>query len=61
MSRFASHRGGRVCLDHTNLPQLTALGIQPQSISFQNLTLESDHFICVYVLRRERWIESKHS
>ncbi|KAL1407009.1 Clathrin heavy chain [Vanrija albida] len=27
--------------------QLTALGIQPQSISFQNLTLESDHFICV--------------
>ncbi|KAF8327169.1 clathrin heavy chain 1 [Cantharellus anzutake] len=27
--------------------QLTALGIQPASISFQNLTLESDHFICV--------------
>lgn len=28
-------------------PQLTALGIQPASISFQTLTLESDHFICV--------------
>ncbi|KAL7409328.1 clathrin heavy chain 1 [Mrakia frigida] len=27
--------------------QLTALGIQPASISFQTLTLESDHFICV--------------
>ncbi|RSH92447.1 hypothetical protein EHS25_008863 [Saitozyma podzolica] len=27
--------------------QLTALGIQPASISFQSLTLESDHFICV--------------
>ncbi|KAL7419060.1 Clathrin heavy chain [Cryptotrichosporon argae] len=27
--------------------QLTALGIQPQSIAFQSLTLESDHFICV--------------
>ncbi|GFZ51649.1 LOW QUALITY PROTEIN: Clathrin heavy chain [Saitozyma sp. JCM 24511] len=28
--------------------QLTALGIQPASISFQSLTLESDHFICVW-------------
>ena len=28
-------------------PQLTALGIQPASISFQTLTLESDSFICV--------------
>ncbi|OBZ66438.1 Clathrin heavy chain 1 [Grifola frondosa] len=27
--------------------QLSSLGIQPASISFQNLTLESDHFICV--------------
>ncbi|KAK1921835.1 hypothetical protein DB88DRAFT_499360 [Papiliotrema laurentii] len=27
--------------------QLTALGIQPNSISFQNLTFESDHYICV--------------
>lgn len=27
--------------------QLTALGIQPASISFQTLTLESDSFICV--------------
>ncbi|KZO92891.1 clathrin heavy chain [Calocera viscosa TUFC12733] len=27
--------------------QLSALGIQPSSISFQNLTMESDHFICV--------------
>ncbi|ORY30240.1 hypothetical protein BCR39DRAFT_530157 [Naematelia encephala] len=27
--------------------QLTALGVQPASISFQTLTLESDHFICV--------------
>lgn len=35
--------------DHLLTSQLTALGIQPQSISFQTLTLESDHFICVYV------------
>ncbi|OSD03000.1 clathrin heavy chain [Trametes coccinea BRFM310] len=27
--------------------QLSAIGIQPASISFQTLTLESDHFICV--------------
>ncbi|EIW79173.1 clathrin heavy chain 1 [Coniophora puteana RWD-64-598 SS2] len=27
--------------------QLSSLGIQPASISFQTLTLESDHFICV--------------
>ncbi|KAH6916189.1 clathrin heavy chain 1 [Coprinopsis sp. MPI-PUGE-AT-0042] len=27
--------------------QLSALGVQPASISFQTLTLESDHFICV--------------
>jgi clathrin heavy chain len=27
--------------------QLSSLGIQPQSISFQTLTLESDHYICV--------------
>ncbi|KAL1731173.1 hypothetical protein EV714DRAFT_249463 [Schizophyllum commune] len=27
--------------------QLSSLGIQPGAISFQNLTLESDHFICV--------------
>ncbi|KZT27788.1 clathrin heavy chain 1 [Neolentinus lepideus HHB14362 ss-1] len=27
--------------------QLSSLGIQPTSISFQTLTLESDHFICV--------------
>lgn len=27
--------------------QLTSLGIQPASISFQTLTLESDHFICI--------------
>lgn len=27
--------------------QLTALGIQPTSISFQTLTLESDAWICV--------------
>ncbi|KAF8998593.1 clathrin heavy chain 1 [Cyathus striatus] len=27
--------------------QLSSLGVQPASISFQSLTLESDHFICV--------------
>ncbi|ETW78923.1 hypothetical protein HETIRDRAFT_155976 [Heterobasidion irregulare TC 32-1] len=27
--------------------QLSSLGVQPASISFQTLTLESDHFICV--------------
>ncbi|TFK51691.1 clathrin heavy chain 1 [Heliocybe sulcata] len=27
--------------------QLSSLGIQPTSISFQTLTLESDHFICI--------------
>ncbi|OSX64178.1 hypothetical protein POSPLADRAFT_1065482 [Postia placenta MAD-698-R-SB12] len=27
--------------------QLTALGVQPASIGFQTLSLESDHFICV--------------
>ncbi|KAF8159760.1 hypothetical protein B0H34DRAFT_858496 [Crassisporium funariophilum] len=27
--------------------QLSSLGIQPASISFQTLTLESDHFICI--------------
>lgn len=27
--------------------QLTALGIQPDSISFANVTLESDNFVCV--------------
>ncbi|KAJ7453943.1 hypothetical protein B0H11DRAFT_264777 [Mycena galericulata] len=27
--------------------QLTSVGVQPASISFQTLTLESDHFICV--------------
>ncbi|KAF8518034.1 hypothetical protein BU17DRAFT_76299 [Hysterangium stoloniferum] len=27
--------------------QLSSIGIQPASISFQTLTLESDHFICV--------------
>ncbi|KZT70754.1 clathrin heavy chain [Daedalea quercina L-15889] len=27
--------------------QLSAIGVQPASISFQTLTLESDHFICV--------------
>ncbi|KAI6122688.1 hypothetical protein EDD16DRAFT_1570643 [Pisolithus croceorrhizus] len=27
--------------------QLSSLGVQPGSISFQSLTLESDHFICV--------------
>ncbi|KAF8582771.1 clathrin heavy chain 1 [Ramaria rubella] len=27
--------------------QLSSIGIQPSSISFQTLTLESDHFICV--------------
>lgn len=27
--------------------QLSSLGVQPTSISFQTLTLESDHFICV--------------
>ena len=27
--------------------QLTALGVQPSSISFQNLTLQSDKFICM--------------
>ncbi|KAG8994614.1 hypothetical protein FRB94_012647 [Tulasnella sp. JGI-2019a] len=27
--------------------QLSSVGIQPQSITFQTLTLESDHFICV--------------
>ncbi|KAG8858441.1 hypothetical protein FRB91_009751 [Serendipita sp. 411] len=27
--------------------QLSALGVQPASIGFQSLTLESDHFICV--------------
>ncbi|CAK9779753.1 clathrin heavy chain [Cutaneotrichosporon oleaginosum] len=34
-------------INFTEHVQLTALGIQPQSISFQTLTLESDHFICV--------------
>lgn len=27
--------------------QLTALGIQPESISFANVTLESENFVCV--------------
>ncbi|KAG7093825.1 hypothetical protein E1B28_007464 [Marasmius oreades] len=27
--------------------QLSSLGVQPASISFQTLTLESDHFICI--------------
>jgi len=27
--------------------QLTSLGIQPDSISFANVTLESDNFVCV--------------
>lgn len=39
-------RSGRE-MNSTDAAQLTALGIQPASISFQTLTLESDHFICV--------------
>lgn len=27
--------------------QLTALGIQPDSISFANVTMESERFVCV--------------
>lgn len=35
-----------LCTDTSHL-QLTALGVQPGSIGFATLTLESDRFVCV--------------
>ena len=40
---FTSFRGLELAANN----QLTALGVQPSSISFQNLTLQSDKFICM--------------
>ncbi|KAG8880927.1 hypothetical protein FRB97_000320 [Tulasnella sp. 331] len=39
--------GGPIPIAFCEHLQLSSVGIQPQSITFQTLTLESDHFICV--------------
>jgi hypothetical protein len=47
-------------INFQELLQLTALGVQPTSIGFSTLTMESDHFIWYVPDLRARTLISSH-